>query len=62
MTYLSFLLYTILFIAMITPIAIAIFDFFDIQFESYGNFLFWFIALALFNAILPYQSTSIFQD
>jgi len=47
---------------MITPIAIAIFDFFDIQFETYGNFLFWFIALALFNAILPYQSTSIFQD
>ena len=58
----SFLFYTIIFITISVPVGIVIFDFFDIKFEVYGNYLLWFIAMALFNAILPYQSTSIFQD
>ena len=55
MEYFTFFLYTLMFIAILTPVAIVIFDFFDIKFEVYGNYLLWFIALALFNAILPYQ-------
>ena len=61
MEYFSFLLYTLIFIAITIPVAIVIFDFFDIKFESYGNYLFWFIALALFNAILPFKQKSIFD-
>lgn len=62
MEYFSFLLYTLLFITITVPVAIVIFDFFDIRFEVYGNYLFWFIALALFNAILPYSNKNIFED
>ena len=62
MEYFTFLLYTLIFITITVPVAIVIFDFFDIQFEVYGNYLFWFIALALFNAILPYRSKNIFED
>ena len=62
MKYFTFLIYTLLFITIITPVAIVIFQFFDIKFEVYGNYLFWFIALALFNAILPYQRKNIFED
>jgi hypothetical protein len=62
MEYFTFLIYTLIFITITVPVAIVIFDFFDIQFEVYGNYLFWFIALALFNAILPYRSKNIFED
>lgn len=62
MEYFSFLLYTLLFIAILTPVSIVIFDFFDIKFEVYGNYVLWFIALALFNAILPYQTKNIFDE
>ena len=62
MEYFSFLLYTLLFITITVPVAIVIFDFFDIRFEVYGSYLFWFIALALFNAILPYGKTNIFEE
>jgi hypothetical protein len=62
MEYLTFLLYTILFILLVVPVVIVIFDFFDVQFDVYGNYLFWFIALALFNAFLPMKQTNIFAD
>mgnify|MGYP000701530616 FL=1 len=62
MEYFAFFLYTILFITITVPVAIVIFDFFDIKFEVYGNYVFWMIALALFNALLPYKSKNIFQD
>lgn len=62
MEYFTFFLYTILFITITVPVAIVIFDFFDIKFEVYGNYVLWMIALALFNAILPYRSKNIFQD
>jgi len=60
MEYLTFFLYTILFILVTVPVAIVIFDFFDVKFDVYGNYLFWFIALALFNALLPIQQINIF--
>jgi len=60
MQYFTFLLYTLLFITITVPVAIVIFKFFDIRFEIYGNYLFWLIALALFNALLPYQTKDIF--
>jgi len=62
MEYFAFFLYTILFITITVPVAIVIFEFFDIKFEVYGNYVFWMIALALFNALLPYKSKNIFQD
>ena len=62
MEYFAFFLYTILFITITVPVAIVIFDFFDIKFEVYGNYVFWMIALALFNALLPYKSKNIFHD
>ena len=58
----GFLFYTIVFITISVPVGIVIFEFFDLTFEVYGNYLLWFIAVALFNAILPYQQTSIFDD
>jgi len=58
----SFLFYTIIFITISVPVGIIIFEFFDIRFEVYGNYLLWFIAMAIFNAILPYKQISIFDD
>jgi hypothetical protein len=51
-----------MFIICIVPIAIFIFDFFDIKFEVYGNYLLWFVALALFNALLPFKQNNIFEE
>jgi hypothetical protein len=62
MEYLTFLFYTILFIIFTVPIAMFIFDFFDIPFEVYGNYLLWFVALALFNALLPFEKKNVFDD
>jgi hypothetical protein len=62
MEYFSFFLYTILFITITVPAAIVIFDFFDIKFEVYGNYVFWMVALALFNALLPFKMKNIFMD
>ena len=61
MEYFTFLVYTILFITITLPVAVVIFDFFDIKFEVYGNYLLWLIALAIFNAILPYKEINIFD-
>ena len=62
MKYLSFIIYTLIFLSILTPVAIVIFDFFNIKFESYGNYLLWVIALAIFNAILPVKTKNIFGD
>jgi len=61
MEYFTFLVYTILFITITLPVAVVIFDFFDIKFEVYGNYLLWLIALAIFNALLPYKEINIFD-
>ena len=62
MEYLTFLLYTTIFILITVPVAIIIFNFFDVKFEVYGNYLLWIIALALFNAILPMKQKNIFES
>ena len=62
MEYLSFIIYTLIFISILTPVAIVIFEFFDVQFETYGNYLLWFMALALFNALLPVRPKDIFYN
>lgn len=62
MEYLTFFLCTILLIIITVPVAVIIFEFFDIKFQSYGNYLMWFISLALFNAILPFKQKNIFQE
>lgn len=51
-----------MFIALLTPVAVVVFDFFDIQVETYGNYLFWFIAMSLFNALLPFETKNIFLE
>lgn len=61
MEYLTFLLYTIIFILITIPVAVVIFEFFNIKFEVYGNYLMWFIALALFNALLPFTQKNVFK-
>lgn len=62
MEYMTFLLYTVIFIIITVPVAIVIFDFFEISFENYGNYLLWFVALALFNALLPMKQKNVFQN
>jgi hypothetical protein len=62
MEYLSFIIYTLIFISILTPVAIVTFEFFDVQFETYGNYLLWFMALALFNALLPVRPKDIFNS
>ena len=62
MKYYTFIFYTLIFISLAVPVGIVIFDFFDIEIEIYGSYLFWFIALALFNAILPYKVKNIYEE
>ena len=61
MEYLTFLMYTVIFIIITIPVTIVIFDFFDVKFDAYGNYLMWFIALALFNALLPFTQKNVFK-
>ena len=37
------------------------FKFYGVEFESYGNYLLWFIALALFYVVLPSGESNIFK-
>lgn len=62
MEYLTFFLCTVLFIIITVPAAVIIFDFFDVKFEVYGNYLVWFVALALFNAVLPIKPINVFDE
>lgn len=61
MEYLTFLLLTVLFIIITVPAFIFVFDFFSVPVETYGNFVLWFVALALFNALLPFATKNIFE-
>jgi hypothetical protein len=60
MEYLSYLLYTLLFIIVLSPIVSHIFEFFGIEYRTYGIYLFWIITLALLNALLPTKPKNIF--
>ena len=62
MEYLTFLLYTVIFIIITVPVGIIIFEFFDVKFEVYGNYLLWFVALALLNALLPIKQKNVLNE
>ena len=53
--------YTIVSAAALTFVLTTAFSFLGIGFEVYGNYLLWFIALALFFAILPSQGGTLFN-
>ena len=54
-------LYTLAGVAATAYIAGAIFSFFGVGFETYGIYLFFMIAVALFNSFLPGEEKSIFK-
>ncbi len=60
MEYLTFLLYTFMFIIITVPGAIFIFNFAGIPFETYSNYLLWFVALVLFNALFSMDRKNAF--
>ena len=62
MEYLTFVVYTVIFISILVPIVMFIFEFFDIEFKDYGNYLLWFVALALFNALLPIKQKNVLNE
>jgi|TARA_R110001599_G_scaffold313914_2_gene521818 hypothetical protein len=53
--------YTIVSAVALTFILTTAFSFMGIGFEVYGNYLLWFIALALFFAVLPSQGGTLFS-
>ena len=53
--------YTIISAVTLTLILTTAFSFLGIGFEVYGNYLLWFIALALFFAILPSKGGTLFN-
>jgi hypothetical protein len=53
--------YTIVSAIALTFILTTAFSFLGIGFEVYGNYLLWFIALALFFAILPAKGGTLFN-
>jgi hypothetical protein len=54
----------ILFLAvlLLSVVATTLFSFFGIGFDVYGNYLLWFIALAILYSILPKQSGLVFTN
>lgn len=54
-------LYTLSAVAAIVYVASAIFSFFGVGFETYGIYLFFLVAIALFNSFLPDHVGDIFQ-
>jgi len=47
-------------VALLSLIITTLFAFFGIGFDVYGNYLLWFIALAILYAILPKKSGTLF--
>jgi|TARA_B110000858_G_C17707355_1_gene428869 hypothetical protein len=52
------IIYTLVFAVLLIYVSGIAFSFFGIGFEVYGNYMLWFIALALFASILPPKLTS----
>lgn len=52
------IIYTLVFAVLLIYVSGIAFSFFGIGFEVYGNYMLWFIALALFWSILPPTLTS----
>jgi len=54
------LVYVLLGAIIMTMLLSLVFNFLGIEFASYGNYLLWFVALAIFYAILPSGNDSLF--
>ena len=54
------ILYILLGTILMTFSISIIFNFYGIEFESYGSYLLWFIVLALFYMVLPSNKNNIF--
>jgi hypothetical protein len=48
-------------IILLSVVTTTIFSFFGIGFDVYGNYLLWFIALAIIYSILPSESGTLFS-
>ena len=62
MAFVNSFLFTVLLVAILAPTTIYIFNFFDVPFQSYGNYLLFAIALAVFNTLMPYDTKSLFDN
>lgn len=60
MSSLTKILYAIAGAAALAYVTTTAFGFFDIGFETYGNYLMWMIALVIFYTILPGSRGNIF--
>ena len=56
------IVYSIISIMLMLSVGTAIGTFFGINFNAYGPYLMWFIAIAIFYGILPEQRCSIFSN
>lgn len=56
------IVYSLISIILILTVGTAIGNFFGIDFNTFGPYLMWFIAIALFYGILPAQRGSIFSN
>lgn len=55
------IIYTLVTVLLLSFIITSMFSFFGIGFDIYGNYLLWFIALAVFYSILPTETGTIFK-
>lgn len=62
MAFVNSMLFTVLLVVLLVPTATYTFRFFDVPFQDYGNYLIFAVALAVFNALIPYEAKSLFDD
>jgi hypothetical protein len=60
--YLSRMVNVGLALAVIVPVIIAIFEFSGIPFETYGNYVFWFVGLGIIYTFMPSASRKLFAS
>jgi hypothetical protein len=53
-------IYILIGVSIFTTIVTVIFHFIGVEFKTYGNYLLWIIALALFYILLPSNEDSVF--
>jgi len=56
------LVYSIISIILMLSVGTAIGNFFGFEFNTYGPYLLWFVALSLFYGFLPVTKGSIFSN
>ena len=54
------IMYILIGLSIFTTIITVIFHFIGVEFQTYGNYLLWIFALALFYILLPSNEDSIF--